>query len=310
MLLSLAELVPILQCPGSGSNLQSDPSGIMSQNGGEPYLAVRGKPVLVDFGKSLLNREQFLSSQGESVVTRTREAWWLPVYRAIVHPAPTITVGNILRLIELGRELSPTPRVLVVGGGTIGQGAEALYTRPDVGVASFDIYESPNVQFIADAHDLPIKDEVFDAVVIQAVMEHVLQPERVAAEIYRVLKPGGVVYAETPFMQQVHEGPYDFTRFTESGHRWLFRQFERVDSSVLTGPGIQLTWSLAYIARGLFRSKAAGRVVRVGFFWLRFLDLLIPKPFQVDGACGVFFLGVKRTPLVPKDIVKHYQGAG
>ncbi len=53
-----------------------------------------------------------------------------------------------------------------------------------------------------------------------------LEPERVVSEIARVLKPAGMVYSEIPFMQQVHEGAYDFTRFTDSGQRWLFRQFK------------------------------------------------------------------------------------
>ncbi len=51
-------------------------------------------------------------------------------------------------------------------------------------------------------------------------------------EIHRVLKDDGIVYADTPFMQQVHEGAYDFTRFTLSGHRWLFKNFALLDSTV------------------------------------------------------------------------------
>ena len=37
----------------------------------------------------------------------------------------------------------------------------------------------------------------------------------------------GIVYAETPFMQQVHEGAYDFTRYTVLGHRYLFKKFKQ-----------------------------------------------------------------------------------
>ncbi len=84
-------------------------------------------------------------------------------------------------------------------------------------IAAFDIYYSANVQFIADAHSILLRDASVDAVVIQAVLEHVLDPQQVVDEIWRVLKPSGLVYAETPFLQHVHEGAYDFTRFTESG---------------------------------------------------------------------------------------------
>ena len=55
-----------------------------------------------------------------------------------------------------------------------------------------------------------------------------MDPNKVAAEIFRVLSSDGIVYAETPFLQESHEEPYDFTRFTELGHRWLFRNFKEI----------------------------------------------------------------------------------
>ena len=81
-------------------------------------------------------------------------------------------------------------------------------------LVAFDIYPSDSVQFVADAHRLPLPDDPRSStVVVQAVLEHVIDPSKVVEEIHRVLVEDGVVYAETPFMQQVHEGPYDFTRF-------------------------------------------------------------------------------------------------
>jgi hypothetical protein len=31
-------------------------------------------------------------------------------------------------------------------------------------------------------------------------------------------------------MQQVHERAYDFSRFTQSGHRWLFKRFSEINA--------------------------------------------------------------------------------
>src|SRR5690606_38382329 len=118
-----------------------------------------------------------------------------------------------------------------------------------------DVYSSPEVDFIADGHEIPIRSGSVDAVIVQAVLEHVLDPQKVVDEIHRVLKPQGLVYAETPFMQQVHEGPYDFTRFTESGHRWLFRRFARIDSGALRGPGTALLWSVRYAITATLGNK-------------------------------------------------------
>ena len=110
----------------------------------------------------------------------------------------------------------PAPTLLVIGGGAIGAGAEELYAAPNVRVVGRDVYASSNTQVVADGHFLPFRDGVFDGVWIQAVLEHVLDPPALVAEIHRVLKPSGLVYADTPFMQQVHEQAYDFTRFTRA----------------------------------------------------------------------------------------------
>ena len=69
---------------------------------------------------------------------------------------------------------------------------------------------------IADAHYIPFRDGSFQGVLIQAVLEHVIEPEKVVGEIHRVLAKDGVVYSEI-FMQQVHEGAFDITRFSISG---------------------------------------------------------------------------------------------
>ena len=74
-----------------------------------------------------------------------------------------------------------------------------------------------------------------DAVICQAVLEHVLEPASAVSEIHRVLRRDGLVYAETPFMQQVHERAYDFSRFTQSGHRWLFRRFSEISAGPIGG---------------------------------------------------------------------------
>ena len=142
-------------------------------------------------------------------------------------------------------------RVLVVGRATAGIGFQALLEDPDVECVETDVTFSDRTQIICDAHDLPFADSTFDAVVCQAVLEHVLDPIRVVSEIHRVLVDGGLVYSEIPFMQQVHGGKYDFTRFTLLGHRRLYRCFDEVRSGAQGGPGMALAWSLWYFMRAL-----------------------------------------------------------
>jgi ubiquinone/menaquinone biosynthesis C-methylase UbiE len=224
-------------------------------------------------------------------------------------PDSSITRRNMNRILDLIIPEGKAAKILVVGGGTIGQGTGILYSSSRVKVVAFDVYASPFVQFIADAHRIPIGDGIFDAVVIQAVIEHVLEPEKVVEEIHRVLKANGVVYAETPFMQQVHEGAFDFMRFTDSGHRWLFRKFSLVDSGVISGPGTQLIWSIDYFVRAISRSRNMGRLTRLLFSWLRGFDRLVAMPDAISGACGVFFLGRKSDVAIgAKEMRTYYKG--
>lgn len=278
----------------------------------EEPLRVGGVPVYVDFDDSILDRDRLLAGGAASEVDRSSgvRAAARRALRRVTNPDGG-TRRNLDAFLDglTGRD-GARPLVLVVGGGEVGNGADRLYTDRSIDVVAFDIYASPTVQFVADGHRIPFADGVVDGVVVQAVLEHVLDPARVVAEIHRVLAPGGAVYAETPFLQQVHEGPYDFTRFTESGHRWLFRDFDRVASGVVGGPGVQLIWTIGAVVTGLTRSRTAGRLVRLALFWLRLLDRLIPAEFQSDGAAGVFFHGTRsEVPLPPSAMPAAYRGA-
>ncbi len=271
---------------------------------------VGGQPALVDFDRSVLERASLLQSGGVSLIPRRRQRGPLGWLRGFYAPDNRVAERHARAMLERLRGHGGKARILVVGGGTIGNGAGSLYEDDSVDVVAFDIYASPYTQFIADAHGIPLVDRCIDAVWIQAVLEHVLDPFGVVREIERVLVEDGLVYAETPFMQQVHEGAYDFMRFTESGHRWLFRRFERLGSGVVAGPGTQFAWTLDYTTRALFRSAFMGRAVRMLAFWAHALDMLAAPRFAVDAASCVFFFGRKSgREISAREIIAHYQGA-
>jgi SAM-dependent methyltransferase len=206
--------------------------------------------------------------------------------------------------------------ILVVGGGRQRAWLDPmLRAGTPHRVVYSDIDTGADIDLFCDGHDLPFADGVFDAVVTTAVLEHVLYPERVAAEISRVLKTGGLLYSELPFMQQVHEGAYDFTRYTLSGHRRLFNQFEDVESGMVAGPATALIWSienltLAFLA-GARSRKVAKAAVRLGLGWIKYLDVLLQgRPQAMDGASCTYLLGRKtETPISDGEIIARYVGA-
>lgn len=250
--------------------------------------------MLIDFAHSIVNREALLATEGASLV-ENRRVRRSPM-RHVLFGSNPVEVPNARRLADLLKRDADgrRPVVLIVGGGTLSEGVQYLHNNVDFQFVCFDIYASDQTDFVADAHAIPLKDGVVDGVWIQAVLEHVLTPVRVAEEIARVLRPGGLVYAETPFLQPVHERAFDFTRFTESGHRWLFRQFATIDSGVVSGPGTTLFLHLRYFAGSLLRNRRLGTLASLPFFWLRYFDRIIPRTHASDMASGVYFLGRKR----------------
>ena len=202
-----------------------------------------------------------------------------------------------LELVRSGAAPGARPRVLIVGGASVGEGSEALVGAPDIDVVAFDIYPTAETTFVADGHSVPIADASIDAVWVQAVLEHVYRPGCVVAEIARVLRPHGLLYAETPFLQPVHEGAFDYVRFSESGHRLLFPMFEEIASGPLGGPGAMLSLAVRGLVGGLTHSQRCARLAYAASLPLTLLDRFVASEWRTDFAAGCFFLGRLAGPL-------------
>jgi SAM-dependent methyltransferase len=77
--------------------------------------------------------------------------------------------------------------------------------------------ERTNIHIYSPLHHIPVAADHFDAILCIAVLEHVENPEEVVPELYRVLKPGGHLVLEVPFLQPEHKVPTDFQRYTKDG---------------------------------------------------------------------------------------------
>lgn len=67
------------------------------------------------------------------------------------------------------------------------------------------------------AASLPFPDASFDNVLLFDVLEHLRAPDLAIDEIYRVLRPGGIVHISVPFLYPLHDEPYDYQRPTRYG---------------------------------------------------------------------------------------------
>ncbi|HEU4885889.1 MAG TPA: class I SAM-dependent methyltransferase [Longimicrobium sp.] len=316
MLANWERVRPLLACPACGAGLAGDAAALrctgpacrLAAEGA--FGTVRGQPVLVDWDESILSRDDVTRSGAAPVVPFRQNVLktWLKDH-ALRSGAVELARRNA-RAFTARLEGIPgrSPLLLVVGGGTQGIGTDALYQSPGVEVVGFDVYASERTHLVADAHAIPLRDGSVDAVWIQYVLEHVLDPWRVVAEIHRVLRPGGLVYAETPFLQHVHANAYDFTRFTHSGHRWLFRDFTEEDSGIAMGAGVQLLWTVEHLARGVTGSRTMGKAVKLAASAAQMVEQKIPYRFQRDSASSFYFVGRKsHARLRPRDMVAYYE---
>lgn len=103
---------------------------------------------------------------------------------------------------------------------------------------------SPDI--VGDAQQLPLKNNCADIVFSTQVIEHVPYPEKLVREVFRVLKPQGVLLLTGPFYWPLHEEPRDFYRFTRYGfeHMLVSAGFEmmsiRGDAGAVTQAAVAL----------------------------------------------------------------------
>jgi SAM-dependent methyltransferase/uncharacterized protein YbaR (Trm112 family) len=306
-----------LRCPVCTSALRVEEGKVVCTNATcrQVYPVVNGVAVLLNEQNSLFSVQDFTEQRPTTYDDTKGEG--LRRLRSLV---PDISLNvrarrNFAKLRACLLAESDSPLVLVVGGSTIGEGMESIVQDDRIRLVETDVAFGERTAMICDSHDIPYADGTFDGVIVQAVLEHVLDPARCVGEIHRVLKPNGYVYAETPFMQQVHMGRYDFTRFTHLGHRRLFRAFCEIDSGAVCGPGMALAWAYQYFLLSFTKTRRQRWFAKAfaGFtsFYLKYFDYyLVDQPAGLDAASGYYFLGRKSDQLLPdRELVRQYQGA-
>ncbi len=308
-------LLELLCCPICHSRLvPADEELRCSETGcARCFPSVAGCPILINEERSTFRIEDFVAE---------KPAFFKPagslrriVSACLPHLSRNLrATQDVERLRDLLRIQSEAPKVLIVGGGVVGAGIEMLLEDPAIEVIETDAGVTARVQVVCDAHDLPFSSGSFDAVIAQAVLHHVADAPRCVAEIHRVLKNDGLVYADTGFMVQVHGREYDFARYTPLGHRRLFRHFDEIDSGISLGPGTALAWSIKYFFLSFTRSHFLRRVIggcsRLSFFWLKYFDYFLKsRPAALDAAAGIVFLGRKReNPVADHELGRSYRG--
>lgn len=214
-----------------------------------------------------------------------------PILRFITG-CPYRSPGWDRKVKKMIKELGNNARILDLGSGN---------RRRADHIINLEIETLPNVDVVGDGHNLPFKDGVLGAVIIEAVLEHVRNPEAVVSEIHRVLRPGGLIYAGVPFIQGYHASPEDYQRYTIRGLENLFSNFQKLESGSCVGPTSALHWvfreyiGILFSFGNVWIYKALSLFIGWITFPLVYLDILLMKNRNAHAiASAVYFIGRKK----------------
>jgi SAM-dependent methyltransferase len=205
-------------------------------------------------------------------------------------PDPTFNTNRKKVHQLISRSLKQGGKVLDLGSGG---------RKLDNQVVNFDVGLFDSVHVVGDACQLPFRERIFSLIIVTAVLEHIKYPQQVVVEIRRCLKQNGRVYAEIPFLQAFHADPHDYQRYTISGLKVLFNEFEEEESGVCAGPISVLTWYLRKFPTIFFKNELINKAIEfiTGwiFFFIKYLDFLFARTQNAHIlASGLYYIGNKR----------------
>lgn len=173
-------------------------------------------------------------------------------------------------------------------------------------VVNLEVVGYPSTDVLGVGEHLPFADASFDAALSMNVLEHVRDPFRCAAEIARVVRPGGKLYVTAPFLQPYHGYPHHYYNMTASGLENLFAGAFRIDELKTPTSAVPI-WALNWFLSSYVAGLPADVAKR--FRKLRVEDLMKPpedylqddivtklrESTNIELACGCYFLGTRRT---------------
>lgn len=190
-----------------------------------------------------------------------------------------------------------TGRTLDIGAGERNRYGDLFLVSEYV---TMDIESGPNVVLVGDIENIPTSAENFDSIVCTQVLEHVPHPVSAVQEMYRVLCAGGHVVVTVPQMNELHEEPRDFFRYTSWGIERLFtdegfvlvKKMQR-GGFFTTRAQINIRYCIDRLA--LHQHPFLGRVVGIvlsiygrSMIWLDALDRSLANRKHAIGWCHVF----------------------
>jgi len=96
---------------------------------------------------------------------------------------------------------------------------------------TLDINSDNKPDIVASAENIPLETASINSIICTQVLGDVKDPSAVIKEFFRVLKPNGVVLLTESLLNELHDEPNDFWRFTRFSLKYIFEKngFEIID---------------------------------------------------------------------------------
>lgn len=97
-----------------------------------------------------------------------------------------------------------------------------------VNYVTLDVDPLVEPTYVADICDTKLPDAQFDCIILSQVLEHVWEPHKAIAESHRMLRPGGWLIIDVPWMYEYHpEAPAfdDYWRFSAAALSRMLEAF-------------------------------------------------------------------------------------
>lgn len=121
-------------------------------------------------------------------------------------------------------------------GGRARSGISRKHAYPGKDVVVSDIVSAPDVDIIADVHEIArLIDDRFDGFMSIATFEHLIMPWKAAIELNSIIREGAVGLVVTHQTVGIHEVPWDFYRYSDQAWKGIFNcftGFEILDSGM------------------------------------------------------------------------------
>jgi len=296
------KLKRIIACPNCKSALLNiDQEKINCKECGELYDIINDKPVLINNDSPVL---KWFELKKESTSSEKRR--YSELFRALysrLRPEDRVWTNSsqkaMQELLEINNPDADDANVVLIGSGL-----ESVFRRiltPYKNIIRIGLTNQENMDLLSDICDIPLRKDSINLILSSSVLEHVYDPEKAVKEIFRVVKPGGYVYAEIPFMRAYHMAPVDYQRYTISGIEELFKRngFTLVNKGICSGPFTALALFLVDLCGSLFSFNWCIKEILMPILSLivhplKYLDRLFEKSTWAEiSACNFYYIGKK-----------------